>query len=139
MRSCKVCSGKEDTKRCTGCYLVWYCSPKCQVANWAEHKSDCKETKGQYREVILDEQTSSGQTALTFNFASGRYFQRNSENTPVISKTHFVVKVQVPLDGKGRPLFVYNKDRSICGVLHMKDNKEIYDELYDKIIREGFP
>ena len=25
-----------------GCYLVWYCSRKCQVDHWSQHKEDCK-------------------------------------------------------------------------------------------------
>ena len=25
-----------------GCYLVWYCSRKCQVNHWSQHKEDCK-------------------------------------------------------------------------------------------------
>ena len=137
LKTCNVCSGKGDIKRCTGCFLVWYCSSKCQGADWSKHKLDCKKTKSQYRKVTLDDQTASGQTALSFNFATGRYFQRNSANAPVISKMHCVVKVQVPLDGNGGPLFVYNKDRSLSGVLHMRDNEEVYEELHLKILREG--
>jgi len=137
LKACNVCSGKGDIKRCTGCFLVWYCSSKCQGADWSKHKLDCKKTKSQYRKVTLDDHTSSGQTALSFNFATGRYFQRNSANAPVISKMHCVVKVQLPLDGNGGPLFVYNKDRSLSGGLLMKDNKEVYEELCVKILREG--
>ena len=33
------------TLQCSGCQSAWYCSPKCQVAEWKAHKQPCKEAK----------------------------------------------------------------------------------------------
>ncbi len=33
---------KLDTKRCTGCKKVWYCSKECQKKDWKLHKNKCK-------------------------------------------------------------------------------------------------
>lgn len=56
LRLCKVCQINKDTKRCTGCYMVWYCGQKCQQENWSDHKEKCKTNKKQYRDVILIEE-----------------------------------------------------------------------------------
>lgn len=37
---CLVC-GKESTTRCSACQNVYYCSRKCQTANWKAHKRGC--------------------------------------------------------------------------------------------------
>ena len=43
LRSCIACGGQKDgNKRCTGCYLVMYCSKTCQVKHWKEHSHKCK-------------------------------------------------------------------------------------------------
>jgi hypothetical protein len=61
-RTCAVCSTKSELmkfyygtfmKRCTGCYLVWYCSAECQRAGWKDHRRDCKKTQSEYISVKL--------------------------------------------------------------------------------------
>mmetsp|Transcript_16068 Transcript_16068/g.36762 ORF Transcript_16068/g.36762 Transcript_16068/m.36762 type:complete len:486 (+) Transcript_16068:98-1555(+) len=43
MRECSNCGSRLKTlSRCLGCKKVWYCSRDCQVANWKEHKIECK-------------------------------------------------------------------------------------------------
>ena len=39
-KTCPVCMEREDLKRCSGCYLKWYCSRQCQVI---DTKIDIKE------------------------------------------------------------------------------------------------
>jgi hypothetical protein len=41
---CKVCQ-KECNKKCSRCGLDYYCSPKCQKADWHNHKSICTAKK----------------------------------------------------------------------------------------------
>ena len=41
-KKCSVCGEQENTKRCTGCYFVWYCGSKCQKGDWPNHKTKCK-------------------------------------------------------------------------------------------------
>ena len=46
IKQCKVCKSRAgDTKRCSGCYLVWYCGLSCQHEDWAGHKEECKEER----------------------------------------------------------------------------------------------
>ena len=44
-RQCGVCGvgvGEKVMKRCSGCYLFWYCGRNCQLDHWPEHQNDCK-------------------------------------------------------------------------------------------------
>ena len=39
-RQCGVCGngvGEKVMKRCSGCYLYWYCGRQCQVNHWPQH------------------------------------------------------------------------------------------------------
>ncbi|KAG5891672.1 hypothetical protein JTB14_020090 [Gonioctena quinquepunctata] len=38
--NCAQC-GKEAIQRCSRCHKAWYCTKKCQVDHWADHKSQC--------------------------------------------------------------------------------------------------
>lgn len=41
---CAKCSKQSERhfKKCAGCRQKRYCSPECQLADWPQHKSDCK-------------------------------------------------------------------------------------------------
>lgn len=39
----KTGTEEEPLMRCTGCYSVSFCSKKCQIAKWKEHKPTCLE------------------------------------------------------------------------------------------------
>ena len=39
---CSVCKRTENTKRCSGCYFVWYCGRRCQKEHWPRHQEECK-------------------------------------------------------------------------------------------------
>lgn len=67
-KHCWFC-GVDCTRRCTSCKKAYYCSPACQKANWAQHKTVCaihaampeelsligKETVGESRGPLLDD------------------------------------------------------------------------------------
>merc|ERR1719193_669414 len=136
LRLCKVCGVDDDNKRCTGCYLVWYCGQKCQGEDWPAHKQNCKETKAQFKKVVLVEDNLSGKTKELYCHKIGE----------VPTKKHFVVTVQISesvrriLDSAmGQDsLFVYNRDRFLCGRLYRDGAEEVYDLLLDSIKKEGF-
>ena len=139
-----MCGVDDDNKRCTGCYMVWYCGQKCQAGDWSAHKQACKETKNQYKEVQLVEQAMAGKDNITQEM-----YVHTIGDVP--KKKHFVVKVQVSLgllkgtlsspiapDGAGDPLNVYNRERSLCGHLHREGNEQVYDMLLQSVRKEGF-
>ena len=39
------CEERENCRRCTGCYDVYYCSVECQRENWRLHKKECKKKR----------------------------------------------------------------------------------------------
>lgn len=39
---CWTCEKRSKLKLCTGCYRLRYCSRKCQIDDYPEHKEDCK-------------------------------------------------------------------------------------------------
>ncbi|XP_044746819.1 zinc finger MYND domain-containing protein 10 [Coccinella septempunctata] len=41
---CARC-GKDSTQRCSRCKKSWYCSRKCQVTHWQQHKEDCTQVQ----------------------------------------------------------------------------------------------
>jgi len=133
LSACKVCKADSDTKRCTGCYLVWYCGQECQAKDWFNHKVECKVTREQYKQVQLVEDNAAGWNNITKKVYVTKVGEPN--------KKHFVVKVQVPLSEFGETggaLYVYNKDKSLCGLLYRDKQMEMYDMLVTSIKREGF-
>ena len=96
LRSCALCqfTGAEN-KKCTGCYFVYYCSQHCQRQAWSSHKKDCKEIRGEFKDCIVDLQSYSGRSHL-----SNKFYVRRTGDLP--KKSHFVVKVQLPLGKLGK-------------------------------------
>lgn len=116
-RKCAVCN-KDASKRCSGCYLVWYCGRECQISGWNDHKKECKEMQKEYVEVQLK--------------ASGKNHEI-LRDTPakcdLKGKSHFIVKIQAPLDvfestrkkedkePESSNLYVYNAENTINGFM----------------------
>ena len=44
LKKCSVCLSRprQVAKKCTGCFMVYYCSKRCQVRDWDSHKNFCK-------------------------------------------------------------------------------------------------
>ena len=104
---CGAGCGRHGSKRCTGCYLLYFCSDACFKETWPAHKSNCKETRAQYKTVKLT-------TQFTMNL---NYRSNPKAANALPTKKHFIVKVQVPQGLSNEPLMVYNEDRSMVGVL----------------------
>ena len=145
LTKCSVC-GEEDSRRCVGCFLSYFCSPDCQKKGWRKHKTVCKETRAQYRKVTL---VHSPDGVLRNNQSSRHAVTVSSPGVPSPPTGQFVVKIQPALKTMGRdfqydsavglglPHTVYNKDRSLQGQLaRVEGQEQVYDKL-DKDIREG--
>eukprot|EP00985_Skeletonema_marinoi_P019891 scaffold11569_cov180-Skeletonema_marinoi.AAC.1 len=54
---CAVCGTEEvddiKLRKCTACYLVRYCSVKCQKEHRRQHKMECKKRAAELRDEIL--------------------------------------------------------------------------------------
>ena len=132
LRKCSVCSeSKLDTKRCTGCYLVWYCGPECQRVAWPEHKEECKRTRNEYKVAMLKDQEVTGKNNLT-----GQFFRHHKGDRP--TKSHFVVKVQINLNDNDGRMVVYNEDKSLYGCLEKEDNQSVFSDLTRQVKNNGF-
>ncbi len=63
MQRCASCgtAGSDDIqlKRCNGCYLVRYCSVKCQKDHRPKHKKECKKRAAELRDELLFKQPES--------------------------------------------------------------------------------
>jgi len=49
-KKCEACKSLAG-KRCSGCYMAWYCCGECQREDWPNHKESCKAIKKEYLEV----------------------------------------------------------------------------------------
>ena len=75
---CGHCN-KVTTKRCTGCYVSYYCSKECQRAEWKLHKITCKQIR----------HTLKRATRL-FNAKSGRnVFEKHFQDNPLVLNTTY--------------------------------------------------
>jgi len=132
LRKCSVCDkGKSDTKRCTGCYLEWYCGPECQKIAWTEHREDCKKTRAEYKSARLIDRYVTGKNNLT-----GKIYRHCKGDRPC--KSHFVVKVQLALEDVEHPLQVYNQEMSLYGSLEKEGNESVFTDLTRQIKNNGF-
>ena len=116
---CSVCKKECDVK-CTGCFFEWYCSAECQKADWETHKRSCKARKAKYVKV--------------------EYYpsMESDPSGPKRNKMHSVVKVQAPLPDwieDYNALMVYNKDRTVSGILVLD---EVGAKLRKKVRGEGY-
>ena len=57
--SCGIAGDGIKLKKCTACYLVRYCSVKCQRDHWKQHKKECKKRAAELRNEILFKQPES--------------------------------------------------------------------------------
>ena len=133
-KRCVEC-GKDNSSRCSGCFIAHYCSAACQKVGWQKHKTECKETRARYKRARLVKECY---TLLNNQSSKHRYTFDDGEPLE-IPTGQFVVKVQVPLyDLSGASvqrgnLLVYNKDRTLKGSLSRVNGQE---ELYDKLEME---
>jgi len=132
-RNCGRCGkNDENSKKCTGCFHVFYCNQDCQVTHWPQHKVECKEIQSEYKVIhykIAEHTSGIDMKGKEYKIAPGTCSK----------KSHFVVKVQVPmLDYGNAPLMIYNKDKSFLCQMGKEKNEKEYAELVDIIKSHGF-
>jgi len=126
-RLCEVCRvGEKVMKRCTGCYLIWYCGRECQLNHWPEHQHDCKTTKLEYKTFFITDKQEKGK-----NHQTGKVFSRLSGDRP--EKSHFVVKVLI----ESETLKVYSEDYLLYGNIIREHTPSEATEIKNKIEKEG--
>ena len=122
---CNVCEESDSTnKKCSGCYLVWYCGPKCQKQDWITHKDVCQKTRSLYKVGKYDNKCA----VMTFTGMHGSNISVGPNKN--LKKEHFVVKVQVPHSKGLGPDFlcIYNKDKSFNIMMPYTGNSELYSQ-----------
>ena len=132
-KQCKVCKAyNKDTKRCTGCFLVWYCGPECQRGDWANHKKECKKTRKEYIPVSVQLAFSTGMNVLT-----GQPYT-NVGKTKRPAKGHFIVKIQVCQGSEfSQPMMIYNKEKTLCGHIEKVGNGEVFSAIVKQVLQRG--
>jgi len=149
---CAVCKKSTNVKRCTGCFLQWYCGKECLKSDWKKHKNVCKETQAKYK--LVDLQKKPGEIreyGVHFVWKKGssqtcHMCPRPSQSQEVkTAKSHFIVKIQMPMplgnplskvlfqDHFSSDLSISNEDKSLDGCISAQD--PIIPELL-KIIKE---
>ena len=130
LRKCGKCGVVEAVmKRCTGCYLVFYCGRKCQLDHWDQHGPDCKKTQAEYKTFFIEDSQKSGK-----NHQTGKVFCRLSGERP--KKSHFVVKVQI--SSENDELAVSTEDNELSGgMMIQRFTSASVKEIKQKIKKEG--
>ena len=97
INNCQVCKKLEDgNKRCSGCYMIFYCGRECQVKDWDNHKEDCKKIQKEYKSCHIAYTMDNPDTArvcgsLMWDIMSKVLLKQNTD----VKKSHFVVKVSL--------------------------------------------
>ena len=92
LKNCHVCKKQENgTKRCTGCYLVFYCSTSCQSNDWADHRDNCKLIQKEYKLCQVSSSYENPKVWYDKSFVSNLIQQKMKPKD--IKKSHFVIKV----------------------------------------------
>ena len=102
-------------------------------------KSECQKTKSQYKVG-----TYEPKYVATYSGMGRPNLSDPPDKNKKLIKSHFVVKVQVPLnmlDGRVNPeswLMIYNKDKSFNISLKKENNEELHSQLLLKVTAEGY-
>ena len=127
-RVCTTCKGIENIKRCSRCYMTWYCSITCQKLDWESHKNLCNEIHNEYEQVPKICITNSDPKHIP------NYIARGTRSLVSVStkkcRYQHIVKIQVSTEELSQkkdtgnleedtkefksPLLIYNRDRTIC-------------------------
>jgi len=110
----KVCGGcgSRASKRCTGCYLAWYCSGDCQREDWRNHQEGCKAKRLEYI-VVTDSYNSWAGAGSSFQVVRIRISECNTR------------------------LHINDKDKTINGATNIGD-LPAGNRVYNVVRNKGF-
>ena len=127
-QKCAVCGTKDDLKKCSKCYRVFYCDSDCQKSDWESHKAVCKAIRAEYVPVTLQKPAPGVFT----NWISHKL----KSEQKLTGNHYFTVKVdmeeQYPEFG---PILVHDEKQSVGGVLTPKDS--VFAELVATVKKKG--
>ena len=139
--ACTGCGKTNDElqgalKHCGRCYSAYFCSKKCQKANWERHKPDCLKTREEFTVVVRPNKNPQLNAVVSFTSGKSMSQWKGEDSTPSVpAGSHFYVKVQVGESASGIML-IYNRKRDLC-VHADTSNCDKKTELYHKVL--SFP
>ena len=148
VNNCNVCEKEENgNKRCSGCYIVFYCGRECQVKDWDDHKDKCKQIQKEYKVCHVSLKLRRENPLLWFDkkFASELLTHRIQPKGS--KKSHFVVKISKIMDmspnmgekvDENNPLTIYNRDKSLVGFIEKEFNVEIFSQIVETVKTKGW-
>jgi len=115
LKKCEGC-GNSAGKRCTGCYMAWYCSGDCLKSDWANHKESCLARRKEYLKVKDTFKSWSGSKASSYQ----------------------VVRIKISYCNE--MLHINDKAKSICGTVFKEEEPTgaAGPILYNTIRTKGF-
>ena len=137
---CHFC-GKEAMKKCSGCFLSYYCGKECQKEGWKDHKKDCKEALKGYKMFSLRTDQFSYRLTIPGSGQVVNWYPRVFHHPR--GKNNFVVKIQAPWKAErekdaelvNRDMLVHNEGKTIFGMI--SPELDHYDELLETIRSKG--
>ena len=139
IRRCKIC-GEAASRKCSGCYLAYFCGKECQKKGWKDHRSDCRDFLEGYKMFKLQPDAFSYRLTIPGGGHSINWHPRVFHEPR--GKKNFVVKVQAPWKaererdtGVNKDMLVYNEEKTIFGMI--SPEMDHYEELLQIIRGQG--
>ena len=86
---CEACGKNSPQKCCARCHSYYYCSKKCQIAHWREHKPDCTYLKDRREDWEKKEDaTPSSNASDTIEGPCAICFEETVTNPVVLDCNH---------------------------------------------------
>jgi len=152
-KECGKCGKKGKSSRCTKCRVVCYCSKKCQVEHWPDHKKACKKASKSHKKLSIRKSkgkiNSVSQLGKTihYNLNHGKFNHCESKDLEawqgkmfdvykdeLLKNGNLVVKVQAPTGGAIGEFLIYNESKEFCctGDAHALDAEDVRAVLKTK-------
>eukprot|EP00088_Acartia_fossae_P029398 TRINITY_DN30264_c0_g1_i2.p1 TRINITY_DN30264_c0_g1~~TRINITY_DN30264_c0_g1_i2.p1 ORF type:complete len:469 (-),score=103.90 TRINITY_DN30264_c0_g1_i2:240-1646(-) len=143
LKSCQKC-GCQAERRCTGCFLYWYCESKCQKSDWPAHEETCLKIRKEYQPVHpchLTVVEMTVQNGKPVDFTPRKLYK---DKTP--KSKHFLLKVtlnankdlgEVPVKFSKNEQLMYCQNRAKDVQYHLRADTAIGRQLEKAILAAG--
>ena len=137
-KKCPGC-GKDWKFRCSGCFIEVYCGKICQTKMWKEgHKTNCKETRKEFKKVILYPVPRSKEDVEKDNIEKRIKEVLARPEKKELSKTKFFIKVVLANNSNPEsPILVTNEDYTVFGGFWRLGQEEMFDKLKKSVKEKG--